>query len=456
MGSIGHEDIQAWLAARSRELDVVGCSLGMLDSGKLKVACAGVREVGAEARITPDTVFQIGSITKIFTTMQILQLVDRGRLHLDEPVARYLPTFALKDPAMTEAVTVRYLLNHTSGIDGDFFPEDPPTGDAFAAYFEKLSEQPALAPVGRYMTYCNAGWVVLGRLIEGLTGVSWEQALHRDVLEPVGIRNAFTRVEDATDFSCAVGHVAGADESTPWLTTPTPYLQRSLAPAGARLTMDVASLLRFAKMHLRGGANEDGEQVLSHTSCEAMQTGSVDLPPISVRSNFDSWGLGWACRGSGEGRVIGHDGGTVGQYAYLRLMPGRDFALALLTNSPSVTLWNAIESELMPEIAPPERGSGVSSFITNDMGSLLGVYENVAGTMTVSESESVLKLHVSSRLPGSEGDLSADMVWVRDGVYELRGTPGLEGEICFLDSDEEGRAVYLRHGLRMAKRREAW
>ena len=456
MGCVGHEDIQAWLDARSRDLGVVGCSLGILEGDRQQIACAGLREVGSEAYVTPDTVFQIGSITKIFTTTQIMQLVDAGRLLLDDPVSQYLPGFVLRHPAMSEVVTTRHLLNHTSGIDGDFFPEDPPTGDALASYLENLGEQPAFAPVSRYMTYCNAGWVVLGRLIEVLTGVSWEQALQRDVLQPAGIANAFTRVEDAASFPCAIGHVFGEGESGPLRITPTPYLQRSLGPAGARLTMDVASLLRFAKIHLRRGANEHGTQVLSQVSCEAMQTGSVDLPPVSVRSNFDSWGLGWACRGCGENRVIGHDGGTVGQYAYLRLMPGRDFALVLLTNSPSVPLWEAVEGELLPELAPPKRNRGVTPFLSSDMNLLVGVYENVAGTMTLTYSEGVAKLKVTSRLPGNEGDQSADVVRVRDGIYELRGTSGLEGEICFLESDEEGRAVYLRHGLRMAKRSEAW
>ena len=218
--------------------------------------------------------------------------------------------------------------------------------------------------------------------------------------------------------------------------------------------MDVTSLLRFAQLHMRDGVSDDGERVLSQVSCEAMREGSVRLPQISVRSDFDSWGLGWACRGSGEKRLIGHDGGTVGQYSYLRIVPGQEFAVVLLTNSPSIQLWNAVERELMPELALAERSDGDVPYIAGDVRALLGVYENVAGSMTIAGREGALKLHVASHLPGSEGNQSADMVRVRDGVYKLQGTPGLEGEVCFLDSDLEGNALYFRHGLRMAKRRQ--
>src|SRR6478672_1555548 len=130
------------------ELSVPGVALGVLFEGEEEVAVLGVTSVENPLDVTPDTLFQIGSIGKTFCATAVMRLVEQGKLELDEPVRSYLPDFRLGDEEVASRVTVRQLLTHTGGWLGDYFDDFGAGDDALARMVEGLSKLPQLTPLG--------------------------------------------------------------------------------------------------------------------------------------------------------------------------------------------------------------------------------------------------------------------------------------------------------------------
>lgn len=341
------EDWRRRLAQLATAHRVPGAALGILhvdDTGNDEVVevAHGVSSLATGVPVTTDTAFQLGSITKVWTATLVMQLVDEGRLDLDAPVTRVLPELRLSDPSLAETVTVRHLLTHTSGIDGDV-PNDTGRGDdCLATYVDRLVEVPVNHPLGATMSYCNSGFVLAGRVVEALTGQIWDIAMKERVFEPLGLEQASTLPEQALLHRAAVGHLGEAGEEL----RPTPVwgLPRSLGPAGS-VTAPVGDVLRFARMHLNDGVHRNGTRLLSERSVAAMRQPQVDVP--EARTFPTEWGLGWMLATWDGRRVIGHDGGTIGQVACLRLVPEHRVAVVLLTNGgESYGLYD----ELLPEV----------------------------------------------------------------------------------------------------------
>ena len=330
---------------------VPGAQLGILrfdpdGDDELVVATHGVLNQETAAPVTPDSIFQIGSITKVWTATVVMQLVDEGLAELDAPVVEVLPELRLADPDVTKHVTLRHLLNHTSGIDGDVFTDTGRGDDCLERYVELLAEQTQNHPLGATWSYCNAGFSVLGRVIEKLTGKTWDEALRERLFTPLGLDRTITLPEEALLHAAAVGHVTQDGQkqlAAVW------QLPRSLGPAGL-VTANAADVLAFARLHLAGGVAPDGTRVLSEDAAAAMAAHQADLP--DKYSLGDSWGLGWIRFGWDGHRLYGHDGNTIGQAAFLRVLPEAGLAVTLLTNNDgSRDLYEDLYREVFAELA---------------------------------------------------------------------------------------------------------
>ncbi len=353
-GRTGRRQAAGDLSARLQELvrrhGVPGASVAVLAGGEVTAAAAGVLNTSTGARADPESIFQIGSITKAYTATVVMQLVDEGRLDLDGPLVEVLAELQLADDDVTKSVTMRHLLSHTSGIQGDHFPDTGRGDDCVARFVASCAELGQSHPLGATMSYCNTGYVIAGRVIEVLTGKSWDAALAERLFGPLGLSRTVTLPEEVLRHSGAVGHVGKPGQ--PASVAPVWGLPRSCGPAGL-ICSTASEVLSFGRLHLEGGRGPDGGQLLSAASVAAMQEPQVAVPdPYTLGSH---WGLGWILFDWGGHRLFGHDGNTIGQSAFLRLLPEPQVGIALLTNGGNAQdLYRELFSGLFAELAGVE------------------------------------------------------------------------------------------------------
>nr|WP_246400476.1 serine hydrolase [Jiangella mangrovi] len=412
------------LAERYR---VPGATLGIARGDETLELAYGVTNVETGVEVTTDTLFQIGSISKVWTASVVMALVDAGKLDLDEPVVTYLPELTLADADATARVTMRHLLTHTSGIDGDFFLDTGRGDDCLEKYVAALAGLPLNHPLGATWSYCNSGFTTAGRVIEKLTGQTWDTAMRELLYTPLGLTHTVTLPDDALLYRTAVGHIHEDDE--PFRRAPVWVLPRSAGPAGL-ITSTVADVLAFARLHLAGGVAADGTRVLAADTVAAMQAEQVRLPdPYTLA---DSWGLGWFRLDWNGTRLIGHDGNTIGQSAFLRVLPEQNVAVTMLTNGGHTRdLYETLIREIFAEVAgvemtvplgPPEEPVEV------DLAPHVGTYERTSVRLDVWQGESGAKLRMTqtAELAGLDNEpKELDLVAVRDGLYVTR-LPGNE------------------------------
>ena len=298
---------------------VPGVVIGVMHNGEVQTAGFGVTNLDHPLEVTDETLFQIGSITKTFVGTLTMKLVEAGTLDLDAPVRTYLPDFKVADPEASERATLRHLVTHVSGWAGDLFIDTGPGDDAPAKYMAKMADLEQLAPLGQVWSYNNAGFYLLGYIIEKVTGQSFPAALQEMVLEPLGLTNTYFDPADVLTHRFASGHVGGR-VARPWA------LPRAAYPAGG-ITCSVHDLLAYAQFHMGDGSLESGDRLLKKDSLVQMQT-----PEVTVWKE-EKWGLTWSVDDTYDTRLVSHGGGTNGQGSYLIFAPAHQFALAVFTNS---------------------------------------------------------------------------------------------------------------------------
>jgi CubicO group peptidase (beta-lactamase class C family) len=296
---------------------VAGAVGGHRASGAVVAVGGGEQvELGA-ANADPEALYQIGSVTKVMTATLVLQHVERGEIGLDDPVADHLDDFWLDPPPATRQVTVRHLLTHSSGIDrADGFIDTGPADDSVARFVaEVVGGAPLIHPPGERWSYCNAGYVVLGRLVELLDGRPFDDALAARIFAPLGLAAVTTARLDGTDRPVAAGHRYDPDRGA---VVPEPRLMpRSVGPAG-NVVATAADLVTFAN------ALTDGSGTLLGPDLAA----AMLEPEVPMRTGHQ--GLGWTVPLPGVGS---HGGGTPGGTALLVALPGRG-ALAAVADGP--------------------------------------------------------------------------------------------------------------------------
>jgi CubicO group peptidase (beta-lactamase class C family) len=330
---------------------IPGVAVGVLCQGETHTAGFGVTNVDHPLPVTDETLFQIGSITKTFTGTAIMRLVEMGKLDLDATVRTYVPEFKVSDDTAASQATIRHLLTHTGGWEGDFFHDTGAGDDALIKYVAEMAELQQLAPLGTVFSYNNSGFAVAGYVIEKVTAKSYQAALAELILEPLGLENCFFDPGDLITYRFVVGHnVAeeGAQVARPW------PLPRAVYPAGG-ITSHVKDLLRYARFHLGDGSVNDETRLLQPESLSLMQT-----PQVAICDEKEAVGLSWFINDEGGARKIRHGGGTTGQISLLLLVPEHDFAIVILTNAnqggvvtPKVSHW-ALKHYLDVEIKDPE------------------------------------------------------------------------------------------------------
>ena len=319
------EAMASLIDAKMREHGVPGVAFGILEGEKLTIRGFGVTSVENPTPVAEHTVFPIASISKTFAATAALRLVEQGKLDLRAPVRTYLPDFRVQDEAASREVTIWHLLTHTSGWEGQV--SGPDRGDATLANFmTTITDLMQLAPPGAAWSYNNAGFSVLGRVIEVVTGTSINRAMRDLVFTPVGLPHAGTTAGEFITFPFALGHSSRGGGG--------PTLQRPFSPSvsvtAGGVGVCITDLLAYARFHMGNGTPSKGERVLTPESLARMRE-----PQLRKQGTDDDMGLGWHLRTIGDVRVAAHGGTLGGHILLLEIVPQRNFAVAILTNANS-------------------------------------------------------------------------------------------------------------------------
>ncbi|TGN63050.1 class A beta-lactamase-related serine hydrolase [Nocardioides eburneiflavus] len=294
-----------------------GLAYAVVADGEITSAGArGVVELGSDEEVTPDTPFLTGSISKSFTALSVMQLVEAGRVDLDAAVLRYLEDFT-DSPAGD--VTLRQLLSHTSGfstLQGNISHTDM-TGedDELAERVARLAEAGPAHADGERWEYSNANYQVLGRVVEVVSGQSYQAYVTEHVLEPLGMRDSFV-ADGRFHADMATGH-------RPWFGTKRPLsgmrTQLGTAPQGG-IVASANDVARFLQTMVNGRADVLSAEV----KAEMMR-------PASTASPF--YGLGWFVD-AGNGTVW-HSGASPGYETLATMLPSENKAVVVLVNAGS-------------------------------------------------------------------------------------------------------------------------
>ncbi|MBV9729842.1 MAG: beta-lactamase family protein [Pseudonocardiales bacterium] len=429
---------------------VPGAQVAVLVDGDVLDAAAGVLNTATGIPVTTDAVFQIGSITKVWTATLVQQLVNEGLLDLDRSLREYLPEFRIADEAASATVTARQLLCHTAGFEGDLLTDTGSNDDAVEKYVATLADVAQLFPPGEQFSYCNSGYVVLGRLVEVLRGKPFNTVLRERLITPLELEHVATNIGEAILERPAIGHVHVAP-GNPVRPAPVWSLMPSNAPAGSTLAMRARSLLGFVQMHL------------SDTSVDMMRQPQVVLPDLGLPP--DHWGLGWTLFDYPGGTVIGHDGGTLGQSACLRVVPETGIAVALLTNGSDVLpVFRTVFGHLLAELAgvelpalpvPPADPQPVDA-------------ERVSGTYRSALADQELSVDADGRawlrtvprteqakLVMPEATVVEVVRFCDDALITVEPQRGMHRVIGLLGSDPSGRVKFLHGNSRSIARASA-
>lgn len=386
------------------EHDVPGASVAVWVDGAQVESTTGVINRRSAVPVRADALFMIQSITKVWTATLVLQLVDDGLLELDDPVQRHLPGFRTADLEVSPQITVRHLLTHTGGFEGDLWAPTTAADDALQRFVDDLvpTAQQRSTP-GSQFSYCNAGYGVLGRVIEVLRGSTHEQALRHHLAEPLGLEEVAFSADQALAFRTAIGHARTTPDAPLGPLPVWAVMPPSNPAAGNQLAMSARALLSLGRLHCADGLAPDGTRLLSTAAARAMRERQVCHP--ASWGPTSGQGLGWFV--SGRDGMIEHGGDAVGVASALHVVPERRVAVAVITNSDGGhALIHDLVGPLLADLAgvAPAPGPAVppTSWRAAEPGRYVGRYETRVSRYDVSLD--------------AEGRLWLEQSWLREGL----------------------------------------
>jgi CubicO group peptidase (beta-lactamase class C family) len=399
------------LRDHARRHSVPGAVVGVLREDEVEIACFGVADTRTGERVTAETRFAIGSLGK---SMLATALALSG-VPFEDPVTAHVPE--LRETAWAQGLTLRDLLANlgriplTEGLSAGLGEGD----DVVSRLVARIAGEPQ---AGAFWSYSNAGWCILGRALETISGQVWEEALQTTLLDPLALGQT-TFANYPAEEPRASGHSVSAEGVVP----AEAWAPRAVGPAGATLLSTAGDLLLFARRHLEDSALEP----LRETQAD-----------VTIHGWLDAWCLGWARFDWSGGPVWGWDGVIGGFRSALRLVPHRKGAVVLLTNSAS---GRALYRSLFPELL---KGFGVVMpplRLEESPGAAGDLSRYVGGYATPDERWEVTAAETSLVIDGPDGrQLAAP---IEDCVFLLDPDEPDAPTVTFGELDASGRPQVL-------------
>ena len=335
-----HDTLEARSLAFFKSSGTPGLAVGVWKNGTVIYARGfGVMAAGAQQPVTPQTVFHMASISKTFVATAVMQLVEQGKVQLDDPVTKYVPYFQLKDPRY-KVITVRQMLSHTAGMpDVTDYGWDKPQYDdeALERWIRGLKDSTLIAKPGEKWQYSNIGFEVLADLIAIVSAESFEGYVQRHILTPVGMVHSTFLMTDVDSANLATGHESGPKGQE---RQAFPYNRRHAG--SSTMHSNVEDMLRYGAVHA-GRGTLDGKRILQSATYDTMWTAQVDISARyldmmkRMRMNLPlrkvEMGLGWFLMGYDGFHVMNHNGGDRGFRSSLLVSPDRQTVVVVFVNS---------------------------------------------------------------------------------------------------------------------------
>ena len=313
--------IDAYVTTQRNALGIPGMALGIVQSGQI-VHLQGFGAADSSGRtVTPQPPFYIASVTKSFTALAVMQLVEAGKIDLDAPVQKYLPWFELADKAASATITVRNLLNHTTGIstiDGNRFLSSQ---EGLEETVRGLNSIQLYNPVGTTFQYSNLNYIIAGLIVEKVSGLSFADYVTQHIFNPLGMRHSYASRAPALADGLAKGHhymFGHAFER-----------EYAVPPAGVSegyLIASVEDMTHFLIANLSDGRYGD-------TSVLSAQ-GIAELHAPAVPAGGDTqYAMGWVVSTLDDKPIVWHTGDSGHFHSVVILMPDRGSGIVLLANA---------------------------------------------------------------------------------------------------------------------------
>jgi len=337
-------DLDAWVARAMKEFEVPGVAVAIVKDGQAVYSKGfGVRKIGEPGAVDAHTLFGIASNTKAFTSTALALLVDDGKVKWDDPVTKYLPSFALYDPLASREITVRDLLCHRTGLGlgaGDllFWPDTDVTREQVVGAARWI--RPASSLRSKY-AYNNLMFVVAGEVIRAASGQKYDDFIRDRIFTPLGMTESrITAVSFKPGENIAMPHSRG------WrlagtLTPITPTKDETWA-AAAGVKSNLTDLAKWLGTHLNSGKFGD-KQIWSERREGDLQwpqtiigTGGGGATTSEILKkltpNFSAYGLGFSLRDYKGRKIVSHGGALTGMLTTIYMLPQEKLGIIVLTN----------------------------------------------------------------------------------------------------------------------------
>jgi CubicO group peptidase (beta-lactamase class C family) len=381
------EDLEGFILEKISETKIPGLSIAIVEGDETIYAKGfGFRDFSSGLPATPRTLYGIGSVTKSFTAMAVMQLVEKGKISLDDPVEKYIP---VKLRPFGETVSIHHLLTHSSGVPALAYAEAfirgvlgldhhwlPVSSPEDIIVFMRDAEKWAASRPGKNFFYLNEGYVLLGYIISKLSEVSYEEYIKKGILEPLGMsRTFFSKSDIENDEDRATAYIVDREEKH----IPSTFPFGITSDGG--LISNVLDLSNYIKTHINRGTFGE-RKIVSSETLELMEKTHIKLPyPVF---GGESYGYGWMITPNFHGyRLVGHGGSVLVYTAYVGYIPEKKVGVAVLANA-SGYLLSHIGMYALSQLLGID--SEASPFIKSDkiLGKLEGEYETYMGTMKAS------------------------------------------------------------------------
>lgn len=416
-----------------------GVALALTDrNGLVVVRNWGVADRKTGAPVTDETLFQIGSVTKSFTALALLNAAEAGKLDLDKPVRDALPWFSVQ--TAFAPITPSHLMSHTAGIPAN-------RDDIYSSPYMAVAlaqQRTAWAP-GTDFHYSNIGYQVLHVLLETATGRDYADILREDFFTPLGMQHSEPAIRLESRSRQAVGYVPPYDDRP---TDPSRELVEAhfdeYAFGDGCIQATASDLAAYTRLWLNRGATPGGQRIVSEAAFREFATirpGAESVRDRGMGSPRRGYGYGVDIAEFDDGVILSHTGGMVGFLAFAGADLRKGHGVAVLVNGPgeplrigrlALEIWAAIEAgEPLPALPKDEP-------VPVNAADYAGHYEAALGQaveIRESNGEVVLVRDGSSAVLSPRGD---------DAFYST--APGLDRYIVAFGRNEDGRVVEFVHG----------